>query len=407
MEVEDRRITLEAGNCQLPERLLLAHARGEVLFITGAGTSRPSKLPDFRELVLAVYEVLDMAAHAVLKTCPTDGSTWTWPSHSLSPQQRAEAQRFSSGEYDVVLGMLERRIDANTGTGSTSKVRDTVCDLVRTVPDASGKRTKPTSSDIHRSLIRLADRGGTATIVTTNFDLLLETAQPRGKRRLRSLSLGAMPRPSYRSDFSGVLHIHGQLGASASIPSEVIVTDHDFGEHYLRRRTIPDFIYDAARLFHLVLVGYSANDAPMRYLLNAVAADGTRFSDLRERFAFVGLQEPFDPVAIEDWKGRGITPIPYSDKDGHAQLGSTLRRWAVLSAVNGREQDLDRELRRIIALPHPAASDADRDLFEHLIRRGSATERARIARYISARGADISWLSAALTISRQAGKSAR
>ena len=39
------------------------------------------------------------------------------------------------------------------------------------------------------------------------------------------------------------------------------------------RRVVPDLIYDAARLFNLVLVGYSANDPPMRYLLNAVAAD--------------------------------------------------------------------------------------------------------------------------------------
>jgi len=82
------------------------------------------------------------------------------------------------------------------------------------------------------------------------------------------------------------------------------VTDQDFGEFYLRRRVVPDFIYDAARLFNLVLVGYTANDPPMRYLLNAVAADGTRFDDLKERFTFIGDVHPPDPVALEDWKGR-------------------------------------------------------------------------------------------------------
>ena len=55
--------------------------------------------------------------------------------------------------------------------------------------------------------------------------------------------------------------------------SDLVLTDQDFGEFYLRRRVVPDFIYDAARLYHLVLVGYSASDAPMRYLLNAEATD--------------------------------------------------------------------------------------------------------------------------------------
>ncbi|MGO8658270.1 hypothetical protein ACC771_22150, partial [Rhizobium ruizarguesonis] len=77
------------------------------------------------------------------------------------------------------------------------------------------------------------------------------------------------------------------------------MSDQDFGEFYLWRRVVPDFIYDAARLFHLVLVGYSANDPPMRYLLNAVAADGSRFDDLKERFTFFGTNAP-DPVSLED-----------------------------------------------------------------------------------------------------------
>src|SRR4051794_16507450 len=41
----------------IPEKLLLARYRGDVLFVTGAGISRPapSSLPDFRELVIRVY----------------------------------------------------------------------------------------------------------------------------------------------------------------------------------------------------------------------------------------------------------------------------------------------------------------------------------------------------------------
>lgn len=404
---EDRLIRLAEATCQLPERLLLAHARGEVLFITGAGISLASGLPDFRQLVLDVYEVLDRPVYEMLKIYleqERNGESWTLPSNSLTARQLAELRRFTKGDYDVVLGMLERRIDSGTKLGASSKVRNTVCELLRAVKDESGKEAKPAISDIHSILVRLGDRGTATTIVTTNFDVLLEKAKSRNKPKLPSFSLGEMPRPSHSKEFAGILHIHGRLSSHATTPSEIILTDEDFGEYYLRRRTIPDFIYDAARLFHLVLVGYSANDAPMRYLLNAVAADGSRFSDLRERFAFVGLPEPFDPVEIEDWKGRGITPIPYVDNHGHKELTNTLNHWAMVSAINGKESDLHRELKRIVKQPRSAASEADCDLFDHLVRRSSTDERARIARFVSAHKADIGWLSAILAISREFGK---
>jgi len=75
----------------------------------------------------------------------------------------------------------------------------------------------------------------------------------------------------------------------------------------------------------------------MRYLLNAVAADGTRFDDLKERFTFVGTNAP-DPVVLEDWKGRGITPIPYNAANGHSALLDTLKRWASLVSYQWQEE---------------------------------------------------------------------
>jgi len=163
---------------------------------------------------------------------------------------------------------------------------------------------------------------------------------------------------------------------------------------------VPDFIYDAARLFHIVLVGYSANDPPMRYLLNAVAADGTRFRDFKERFTFVGGPER-DPILEEDWKGRGITPISYSDESAHAVLRSTLTRWALLSAINGKRQAIDREIRRIVKAARNVAAEEDRDLFDHLVRRSAQNERSRLAALASGYGADIAWLDAIVAIGRE------
>jgi hypothetical protein len=66
ISAQDRVISLGPDLVAIPERLLLAHARGEVLFICGAGVSRPAGLPDFRQLVLDVYLTLDAGVYGVL-----------------------------------------------------------------------------------------------------------------------------------------------------------------------------------------------------------------------------------------------------------------------------------------------------------------------------------------------------
>lgn len=378
----DRVISLAHKLPAIPERLLLAHARGEVLFIVGAGISRPAKLPDFRGLVLKVYEKLDAAVHAVILSIPsTAHNQYKIDLSSLTNQQAAEVKRFINGDYDVVLGMLERRMDGKSH--GKSKVRKTVADELRT----SGT----TPAKTHKALMRLADRGGATAIVTTNFDLLLEGASKRIRPAIQSYALGGIPRPGRNEDFAGILHIHGALDKKASRISDLILTDQDFGEFYLRRRVVPDFIYDAARLFNIVLVGYSANDPPMRYLLNAVAADGTRFDDLKERFTFIGNSTP-QPIEIEDWKGRGITPIPYDSKTDHSILHDTLERWANLSAINGDSRLIDREIKRIVKTSRATATDSDRDLFDHLVRRSNTNERIRLSAMASRQNADHSWL---------------
>jgi len=387
----DRVISFGSGLAAIPERLLLAHSRGEVLFIAGAGISQPAGLPDFQGLVLRVYAQLDVAVHAVISGIPHAAYNQLNPDVSgLTNQQAAEVKRFTIGDYDVVLGMLERRIDLQSHV--KSRVRQAVASELR----APGVQPAP----IHRALMRLADRGGAVTIVTTNFELLLEDAANRLRPAVQTYALGGIPRPGRSDDFTGVLHIHGALDRDPARTSDLIVTDQDFGEFYLRRRVVPDFIYDAARLFNLVLVGYSANDPPMRYLLNAVAADVMRFDDLKERFTFVGTSAP-DPVGLEDWKGRGITPIPYDAANGHSALLDTLARWADLSAINGKRSLIDAEVKRIVRTNRGATSDADRDLFDHLIRRSDSNERVRLSALASKQNADLGWLDAIAAIAAE------
>jgi len=378
--VADRLISLGSGLAQIPERLLLAHARGQVLFIVGAGVSRQAGLPDFRGLVLDVYKIVDTAVHSVI----ANGT----PVQNLKHSQEAEIDRFYKKDFDVALGMLERRMER---PHAKSKVRNAVATVL-----LSAVKSAP----IHRAILSLSDRGGTTAVVTTNFELLLQHAARTLRQKVATYSLGGIPRPGRTESFAGILHIHGALEASPASSSELVLTDQDFGEYYLRRRVVPDFIYDAARLFNLVLVGYSADDPPMRYLLNAVAADGTRFDDIKERFIFWGESAP-DPVAIEDWKARGITPIAYDSVNDHAVLLATLQRWAELSAINGNQNRIDAEIKRIVKTKRGISTDADSDLFDHLIRRSNPSERIRLSALASRHNADIDWLTAIIAISKE------
>ena len=406
-DISGRDILLGQDLARIPERLLLAHAQGEVLFIAGAGVSRDAGLPDFRDLVVKVYEELDPTVHSVISKKrillriynSQNREVYSVISYDgqdppeLNASQKAEVERFQKGEYDLVLGMLERRIEGQEN--AQSPVRQKVGKILR--PDG----LKPTS--IHRDLMRLSDHGSAVTIITTNFDLLFEDAAKKMKSSVQTYALGGIPRPRPPSnpEFNGVLHIHGALDRNPKRTSDLIISDQDLGEFYLRRRIVPDLIYDAARLYNLVLVGYSANDPPMRYLLNAVAADGTRFRDLKERFIFVGMSED-NPVELEDWRARGITPIQYKSQDNdHSQLQYTLAKWAEFSANNGNKSRVERELKKIVKTKKAEARDEDRDLFDHFIRRSNTNERIRLSKLVSKHKADLGWLDAIVAVSSE------
>ncbi len=386
----------------LPERLLLHHAEGKVLFLAGAGVSMPEPacLPSFTDLVLKVYKQLGDPVLPFLEALA--GKKVELPKGPpLKPEQQAEVKSFEKGQLDVVLGMLERRIDGQQT--EESRMRQAVVNLLQPDPPAE-------YAGIHRDLLRLSDRGGATAILTTNFDLLLEAAAKEVRCCVEGLALGAIPRPSLRPSFSGVLHLHGALSPGRSGIPDLILTNRDFGEFYLRRRIVPDLLYDAARIYHLVLVGYTANDPPVRYLLDAISADDARFPDLKERFIFVpfGGKEP-DETELADWKARGLTPIPYSRAEKHQQLAFTLETWANLfektPSLGGRhetvtEQRIRETLERITEAPLLEVADEDRSLFDHLIRREVHTRRAALASRLGELRRDYEWLDRILEVVR-------
>ena len=361
---------------------------------------KPAGLPSFKDLVLKVYTQLGDPVLPFLEALA--GNKDELPKGPpLTPDQKAEIKSFEKEQLDVVLGMLERRIDGQQT--EESRMRQAVVDVLRADPPSE-------HAGIHRDLIRLSDRGGATAILTTNFDLLLEAAAKEVKCSVEGLALGAIPRPSLRPSFSGVLHLHGALRPERSGIPDLILTNRDFGEFYLRRRIVPDLLYDAARIYHLVLVGYTANDPPVRYLLDAIAADDARFPDLKERFIFVPFKgrEP-NQTELADWKGRGLTPIPYPRVDRHRQLAITLETWANLfektpSLGDGHETVTERRIRetleRITEAPLGEVSDEDRSLFDHLIRREQPPRQAQLASHLGKLRRDYEWLDRILEVIR-------
>ena len=368
-------------------------------------------MPDFQKLVLRVYEELDKNVWSEISPNEeSDRNPEDFELSGLLAAQQAEVRRFRRQEYDVVLGMLERRLEGNSS--ADSPIRKVIGDVlrfgapkpVRSCPDGTDgirnvqRSDAPKPAPIHRALMRLSDRGAAMTIITTNFDLLLEDAARNIRQPVQTYALGSIPRPSRRPEFSGVLHIHGALDRNPKRTTDLIISDQDFGEFYLRRRVVPDLIYDVARLYNLVLVGYSANDPPMRYLLNAVAADRAHFPDLKERFIFHGMPND-DSVELEDWKAQGITPIPYRIQNGeHTQLERTLDHWAEILAIGANRNRVEHELKRIAKTRRSEASDEQRDLFDHLILRSDPSERVRLSKVISRQKAELGWLDAILSV---------
>ena len=272
---------------EFPNEFIDSLLAGEVIFLCGTGVSAP-QMPDFKGLVESTYETLGVER--------TDS------------EQRA----FEKDLFEEVLGALNRRLS------DPCAVTRTVAELL-TVPDDP-------VLDQHRTILRLSrDLDNRILVVTTNFDTLLERAAAEVGQietpRDISFAGQALPAPGSPS-FSGVIHIHGRLadrllGLEAT---PLVMTSADYGDAYMRSGWASRFLFDLARCKTIVLVGYSASDAPVRYFLNVLEADRVRFPDLKPVYAVDAYG--CDPEeATSSWGTLAVIPLPYkmnSDTGKHA-----------------------------------------------------------------------------------------
>ena len=299
---------------------------GDVIFLCGTGVSAP-QIPDFRQLVECTYKRLAVE--------------WT----------DSEQFSFKKGRFEEVLGSLSRRLS------DPDELTRTVSDLLA-VPDRA-------NLDQHRTLLRLSrNLDNRISVVTTNFDTLLERAvtefMPDTITRDISFAGQSLPVPGSAS-FSGIIHLHGRLrDADLDLEtSPLVLTSADYGDAYMRSGWAARFLFDLARCKTIALVGYSANDAPVRYFLNVLEADRARFPDLKPVYAFDAYKR--DPnEASRGWDTLGVTPLPYcklkprTSAEDHYPLWRDLAELADI--VDHPKQSRQDRARKILERP---ATEAD------------------------------------------------
>jgi hypothetical protein len=165
-----------AGGPSIPDQLLVARDEGRVIFFCGAGVSRArAGLADFFGLAKQVLDALEAG-----------GQT---PTRRLfEAAKRVEADTGISGlvPADRIFGLLEREFKA------------------RDIQESVAKALKPSESvdlSAHRTLLQLATGPDSKVrLVTTNFDLLFESAEPE----LNSFSPPHIPDPRRHDDLARV-----------------------------------------------------------------------------------------------------------------------------------------------------------------------------------------------------------
>lgn len=286
-----------ADGPSIPDELLLARDQGRVIFFCGAGVSRAkANLPDFFGLATAVTHALGVRPDA--------------PARKIISEVAAVAQRTGVDgliSADRIFGLLERDF------------------LSRDIEAAVARALTPTEvadTSAHETLVRLATtREGIVRIVTTNFDRLFDGC----RSGLRSFLPPNLPDPARATDFNGVVYLHGKMneGGDGADGDGFVLSSSEFGRAYLSDGWATLFVKNLLSRYSVVFIGYSADDPPIQYLLEALNRTNGPMEGV---YAF---QSGDSNYANLRWSHKGVTPIPYDSAEEHAALWKSLQAWAV------------------------------------------------------------------------------
>jgi hypothetical protein len=280
----------------IPDELLAARDEGRVVFFCGSGVSAAkANLPDFFGL-----------ADAVIKNLGTSSSS---PIYTVLEEFKNISKRTGvSGlvGVDRIFGMLERDF------------------TIKDIEIAVAQALKPMSCvnlKAHQTLLDLATTPeGKIRLVTTNFDRLFDDCKTVSSTMIPP----RLPDPTKHDEFDGIIYLHGccKKDYSAAEDGGFVLTSSSFGNAYLAEGWATAFIRDIINRYVIVFVGYSADDPPMQYLLEAL----NRNKGIKKELYAFQSGEPAETAA--QWRPKGVKAISYENNDRHQNLWDTLGAWA-------------------------------------------------------------------------------
>ena len=276
-----------------PDELLDARDAGNVVFFCGAGVSSPA-LPGFAGLAQQVLSELG----------PPPGSD----AFAILNQLRDNAAL--SYPLDQLFNLLHQ----DYGAPVIEHVVNTILK----------KKSATALTHQHSIVLRLSRSAARKPqIVTTNFDRLFE----RAERRIVTHVPPGLPDLASGAPLEGLIYLHGRMPTQPSDGIKrlnFVLSSADFGRAYLADGWATQFIRELLQRYVIVLLGYSANDPPVRYLLQGLHARSDRTPT-----RIYALDSGTDDEVQVRWRDRGVRALSY-DKSGddHPALWNSLRAWA-------------------------------------------------------------------------------
>ncbi|MBW2739201.1 MAG: SIR2 family protein, partial [Deltaproteobacteria bacterium] len=196
--------------------------------------------------------------------------------------------------------------------------------LVRDIEAAVAEALHPAENvdlSAHQILLDLATTPeGKVQLVTTNFDRLFKDCSDT----LKIWQPPRLPDPSRHGEMDGIIHLHGYATKdyTGAEGDGFILSSSEFGRAYLSDGWATQFFREIIDRYVVVFVGYTADDPPVLYLLEALNKKAGRLDGV---YAF---QSGLANEAAAKWLHKGVEAIPYAENDGHRALWKTLAAWA-------------------------------------------------------------------------------
>lgn len=286
----------------IPDDLIFARNNGQVVFFCGAGVSVPAKMPSFLALTKDVMVRLGVSSYSSASLGLHKTAVDLACSDACPPGYKLP---FS---LDQTFYLLQQEYGA---------------DIVEKEVLRSLKLTSGVFVENHKTILRLARNAHKEPqVVTTNFDLIFE----KTGIKVRTHISPNLPDLGSGQALDGVVYLHGRwhdTSPSALSSRSLIISSADFGRAYLADGWASRFIKQLTDKYVIVLLGYSAEDPPVRYLLEGLHAKNG--SGTPRIYAFDrGTQEAVD----QNWRHRGVTGIAFPEFEN---LWSSLEAWASFS----------------------------------------------------------------------------